>query len=208
VAEAHPDAAARARALREVSLATPVIKALLTEQGLAGVNDALQVFGGHGYVRESGIEQRLRDLRVALLYEGTNEIQALDLAQRKIAADGGAALRELLASLPRGDGRGDCAGERLLEAVGALLRADVAAPLVAPVLLRAVGLALLARLWAAAAQAAVAEDASFAARKRATAAVYFEQVLPELATLLEQLHAIARDPQAHADAQAVATGAA
>jgi len=204
VAEAHPDASTRARALREVSVATPVVKALLTEQGLAGVDAALQVFGGHGYVREWGVEQRLRDLRVALLYEGTNEIQALDLAQRKIAADGGAALRELLETLPRG---GDDAGERMLRTVERVLQADVAAALVAPQLLRAVGLTLLARLWSGAVAAADGDETRFAARKRATAAVFFQQVLPELDMLLVQIEAIARDPASYGDAQAAAAGA-
>jgi alkylation response protein AidB-like acyl-CoA dehydrogenase len=208
VVHAHPDAAVRERALREVSVATPVVKALLTEQGNAGVNDALQVFGGHGYVRESGVEQRLRDLRASMLYEGTNEIQALDLAQRKIASDGGAALRELLASLPRGDGRGDAAAERLLAGVDRMLQAAVPPALAGPMLLRAVGLALLARLWAGAAEAAAAQEPVFAARKRATAEVFFRQVLPELDTLLAQLDAVAQDPQAHAQALAGAAGAA
>jgi alkylation response protein AidB-like acyl-CoA dehydrogenase len=199
VAHHHPDA------LREVSVATPVIKALLTEQGVAGVHDALQVFGGHGYVREWGIEQRLRDLRVAMLYEGTNEIQALDLLQRKIVPDGGAALRALVAALPPGDSRGDAAAERLLGAIDALLRADVPPALAAPVVLRATGIVLLARLWSAA-HAAAAGGTDFAQRKRATAAVFFQQVLPELDALLAQLAAMTNDPRAHAEAQALAAG--
>ncbi len=207
VAHAHPDAAERARALREVSIATPVVKSLLTEQGVAGVSDCLQVFGGHGYVSEWGIEQRLRDLRVAMLYEGTNEIQALDLLQRKIASDGGAALRELLDSLPGADGRAQAAAQRLLQAVDALLAADVPPGLAAPVLLRSVGLVLLARLWQAADAAASSEDARFAERKRATAAVFFQQVLPELDALLAQIEAMVREPAAHANAQALAAGA-
>lgn len=202
VAQGHPDAEVRDQALREASVATPVIKALLTEQGVAGVHDALQVFGGHGYVREWGVEQRLRDLRVAMLYEGTNEIQAVDLLQRKVAPDGGAALRSLLAALPPGDGRADVGEQRLLAALDELLRADVPAPLAAPLVLRATGLVLLARLWSAAHAAAAAEAGAFAQRKRATADVFFQQVLPELDALLAQLAAMTRDPQAHARAQA------
>jgi alkylation response protein AidB-like acyl-CoA dehydrogenase len=202
----HPDAAVRERALREVSVVTPVVKALLTEQGFASVGDALQVFGGHGYVSEWGVEQRLRDLRVALLYEGTNEIQALDLLQRKIAPDGGAVLRELLQSLPRGEGS-QAAGNDLLATVNLLLKSDASLPLAAPLVLRAVGLVLLERLWAAAQAAASKEDAAFCARKRATATVFFQQLLPELDGLLAQLRAIAHDPAAHAEAQAVSAGA-
>ena len=207
VAHAHPDVGERGRALREVSVATPVVKALLTEQGVAGVSDCLQVYGGHGYVSEWGIEQRLRDLRVATLYEGTNEIQALDLLQRKIAPDRGAALRELLDSLPGGEGVALAVTQRLLDAVEALVAAQVPAGLAAPVLLRAVGLVLLARLWAGADAAAREEgDEHLASRKQATAAVYFQQILPELDGLLVQLHALARDPAVHARAQAVAAG--
>jgi hypothetical protein len=207
VAQGHPQAGERERALREVSVATPVVKALLTEQGFAGVSDCLQVYGGHGYVREWGIEQRLRDLRVAMLYEGTNEIQALDLLQRKIVPDRGAALRDLLDSLPAGEGMAQSVTGRLLDGVDALLAAEVPAGLAAPVLLRAVGMVLLARLWAGAEAAVTAEDAAFAARKRATAMVYFQQVLPELDGLLAQLQAMVRDPVAHAQAQSRAAGA-
>ncbi|MFP3334548.1 acyl-CoA dehydrogenase family protein, partial [Pseudomonas sp. SIMBA_064] len=60
-------------------------------------SDALQVFGGYGYVTESGIEQTVRDSRVAMIYEGTNEIQANDLLLRKVLGDGGEALQALLA---------------------------------------------------------------------------------------------------------------
>lgn len=210
VAHAHPQAGERERALREVSVATPVVKALLTEQGFAGVSDCLQVYGGHGYVREWGIEQRLRDLRVAMLYEGTNEIQALDLLQRKIAPDRGAALRELLDTLdalPGGVGLARAVMVRLLDTVDALLAAEVPAGLAAPVLLRAVGVVLLARLWGGAEAAASEEDAPFAQRKRATAAVYFQQVVPELEGLLAQLQALAREPGSHAQALACSAGA-
>lgn len=206
-AHAHPDEAVRARALREVSVATPVVKALLTEQGWRAVSDALQVFGGHGYVAEWGLEQRLRDLRVALLYEGTNEIQALDLYARKLAPDGGAALRELLQTL-RGDAddAGD-SGVRLLAALEALLAAQAPAGLAAPLVLRAVGLVLLERLWCAADEAAAQDDdVAFARRKRATAAVFRQQLLPELETLLARLRALAEAPQAHATALAEACG--
>jgi hypothetical protein len=205
-ANAHPDAALRERALREVSVATPVVKALLTEQGLASVNDALQVFGGHGYISEWGVEQRLRDLRVALLYEGTNEIQALDLLQRKIAPDGGAALRELLRSLPCGK-RAERSSEALLSALDTLLQADVPPSLAAPTVLRAVGLVLLAQLWDAADAAAQHEDTPFAVRKQATASLYFRHLLPELDGLLAQVREIARDPRGHADVLAACAGA-
>jgi alkylation response protein AidB-like acyl-CoA dehydrogenase len=95
----HPDAARRDAAQRWCSLVTPVLKAAWTRQGFLGASDCLQVFGGHGYVREWGIEQVVRDARITMIYEGTNEIQAIDLLIRKVLPDGGAALDALLDSL-------------------------------------------------------------------------------------------------------------
>ena len=86
----HPDEAERATALADVALLTPVAKAFLTDMGHTSADQALQVWGGYGYVREYGIEQTVRDSRIAMIYEGTNEIQAIDLVQRKLLADGGA----------------------------------------------------------------------------------------------------------------------
>ena len=95
----HPDAARREAALRWCSLVTPVLKAAWTRQGFLGASECLQVFGGHGYVREWGIEQIVRDARITMIYEGTNEIQAIDLLLRKVLPDGGAALGTLLDTL-------------------------------------------------------------------------------------------------------------
>lgn len=97
VAAQDPDHERRARAGRQAGLLTPLVKAWLTRQGFEGASAALQVFGGYGYLHAFGIEQTLRDARIAMVYEGTNEIQAIDLLQRKVLADGGAALAELLA---------------------------------------------------------------------------------------------------------------
>jgi hypothetical protein len=102
----HTDADRRAQAQRWCALVTPVIKAAFTQQAFYGGSECLQVFGGHGYVREWGIEQIVRDSRVAMIYEGTNEIQAIDLLVRKVLADGGsslfALLEELASQLPLG----------------------------------------------------------------------------------------------------------
>jgi len=95
-AAAHPDPAQRARAAGLAGLLTPVVKAFLTHHGFHGASAALQVFGGYGYVHEFGIEQSVRDARIAMIYEGTNEIQAIDLLQRKVLADGGLVLAQLL----------------------------------------------------------------------------------------------------------------
>jgi hypothetical protein len=78
---------------------TPVLKAVFTDQAFHGASECLQVFGGHGYVREWGIEQVVRDSRVTMIYEGTNEIQAIDLLVRKVLPDGGAAMAAMLLEL-------------------------------------------------------------------------------------------------------------
>lgn len=95
----HPDTTRRERANRWCALVTPVLKSAWTEQAFSGASACLQVFGGHGYVREWGIEQHVRDARVAMIYEGTNEIQAIDLLLRKVLPDGGQALTALLSEL-------------------------------------------------------------------------------------------------------------
>jgi len=95
----HTDPQRREAAQRWCALVTPVIKAAFTHQAFHGGSECLQVFGGHGYVREWGIEQHVRDARVAMIYEGTNEIQAIDLLVRKVLADGGASLATLLTAL-------------------------------------------------------------------------------------------------------------
>ena len=95
----HGDAARREAAGRWCALVTPVLKAAWTDQAFHGASACLQVFGGHGFVREWGIEQIVRDSRVAMIYEGTNEIQAIDLLLRKTLPDGGAALLTLLDEL-------------------------------------------------------------------------------------------------------------
>jgi alkylation response protein AidB-like acyl-CoA dehydrogenase len=92
----HEDAERRQAAGSLAALLTPIVKAFCTHHGFYGASEALQVFGGYGYVHEVGIEQTVRDARIAMIYEGTNEIQAIDLLQRKILADGGAALRAWL----------------------------------------------------------------------------------------------------------------
>ncbi len=99
VAKHHPQASQRESAQRWCALITPILKAACTEQGFHGASDCLQVFGGHGYVSEWGIEQNVRDARIAMIYEGTNEIQAIDLLMRKVLADGGAALQAMLDEL-------------------------------------------------------------------------------------------------------------
>jgi acyl-CoA dehydrogenase len=86
------DAALRQAADDHMGLLTPVIKGVLTDQGFANTVVAQQVFGGHGYIAEHGMEQFVRDARIAMIYEGANGIQALDLVGRKLGKDGGRAV--------------------------------------------------------------------------------------------------------------------
>ena len=98
---AHRAADAREKAAAEdhLALLTPVIKGVLTDGGFANAVLAQQIYGGHGYVAEHGIEQFVRDARITMLYEGTNGVQALDLVGRKLPKDGGRALQAFFAEL-------------------------------------------------------------------------------------------------------------
>lgn len=91
--------ALRAAAARRLALLTPIAKGLLSEAGNEAAQLGIQVFGGHGFIREWGMEQIARDVRITTIYEGTNTIQGLDLLTRKVFADGGEALAELLAEI-------------------------------------------------------------------------------------------------------------
>ena len=86
----------RSAALARGSFLTPVVKAFFSDRGFESSNLAVQVYGGHGYIRENGVEQHVRDGRILQLYEGANGIQALDLVARKLPAGNGAALRALI----------------------------------------------------------------------------------------------------------------
>ena len=188
IARHHPDAARRQRAERWCALTTPVLKAAFTHQAFHGGSDCLQVFGGHGYVREWGVEQHVRDARVAMIYEGTNEIQAIDLLVRKVLADGGAGLNALLAEL-EADTR-TAGNAPAADALHALQQATTAlaarcaqdatlAYHVADDYLRAVAVGLLAWAWTRIAASAPAEP-----RWQAPARAFRAWVLPELAMRL------------------------
>ncbi|HEX4183050.1 MAG TPA: acyl-CoA dehydrogenase C-terminal domain-containing protein [Caulobacteraceae bacterium] len=94
-----PDAAARERAEDYMGLLTPVLKAYFTEAGFRICSDAMQVHGGSGYTEHFPVSQYLRDARIALIYEGANGIQALDLVGRKLAANGGRAVMSFFAEI-------------------------------------------------------------------------------------------------------------
>ena len=89
----HPDEAVRQAAADEVALLTPIIKAFLTDNGWLATSHCMQVFGGHGYIHEWGMEQYVRDARINMIYEGTNTVQSLDLLGRKVLGDNGKKLK-------------------------------------------------------------------------------------------------------------------
>ncbi|MGZ2412977.1 3-(methylsulfanyl)propanoyl-CoA dehydrogenase [Sphingomonas sp. F9_3S_D5_B_2] len=93
LARRSPDEAERREADDRLGLLTPVIKGYLTDKGFEAAVLAQQVLGGHGYIREHGLEQFVRDARITQIYEGTNGIQAMDLVGRKLPRDGGRAIR-------------------------------------------------------------------------------------------------------------------
>ena len=102
-----------------ISLLTPVIKGYLTDRGFETTVAMQQVYGGHGYIREWGMEQFVRDARIAQIYEGANGIQAMDLVGRKLAANGGRGVRAFFATV----------GESIAEARASGDAAGIAAPL-------------------------------------------------------------------------------
>lgn len=94
IAKKHPDPVKRQEADDLVALMTPIIKAYQTDMGFDVANATIQIHGGHGYIREYGVEQYARDARIAMIYEGTNGIQALDLVGRKMGQNYGRLLRQ------------------------------------------------------------------------------------------------------------------
>ncbi|MCT9826638.1 acyl-CoA dehydrogenase C-terminal domain-containing protein [Pseudomonas veronii] len=96
---AAPEPEVRRAAMRRAGLLIPIVKAFFTDVGQEVASLGVQLYGGHGYIREWGMEQLMRDSRITQLYEGTNGIQALDLIRRKLIGDGGAELHALIAEL-------------------------------------------------------------------------------------------------------------
>ena len=212
LAEQAPDAEERAQAHALASLLTPVVKSFFTERGFALASEALQVFGGYGYVHEYRIEQTLRDARIAMIYEGTNQIQALDLLQRKVAASGGAALAPLLAALREEAAACEAAGmepdlagalrswsdrtQALTDALCARAAGD--APLLARCAedyLRLVGTLCMAFAWARAARVSQPlADPALRRSKADSAAWFFAHGLLDAEHWLRRTESAARTP--------------
>lgn len=175
-----------AEAGRISELLTPIAKAFLTDRGFDAAVAAQQVFGGHGFIREWGAEQIVRDARIGQIYEGTNGIQASDLIGRKVLRDGGATLNLLLERFDlssvdeayRGDLEAAFARvNNALEHVKARANEDPDLPgAVATDFLDLVGYTLYAWFWAQMGTAAGDDD--FGRSKRECAAFYFARILP------------------------------
>ena len=185
------------RAERFGQLLTPVVKAFLTDKGLEGAVMAQQILGGHGYVKEWGVEQIVRDARIAQIYEGANGIQALDLAGRKVVRDGGKTLKELLqvlADFELDAGHAPAVAEaferlrRVTDSMIARSNEDANLPgAVSADFLDLVGMTLCAWAWGVMAQRAGDDD--FGVAKKQTARFFFARLLPRTVGLEQGLMA-------------------
>lgn len=210
-ASRHPDAEKRAAADDLVQMLTPIIKAHFTDMGSECANLAVQTYGGHGFIRENGVEQLVRDARITQLYEGTNGIQALDLVGRKLPMKGGAAAQRLLGEISsfiakhKADDKMKEFVEPLEKALGrvqdsalflmqnAMKNPDEAGG-AATDLLRLMALTAMAFMWnrivvAAHKGLANGNDNAFYEAKIATARFYLARVLPQTVSLNHQIKA-------------------
>ena len=203
------DAVVKEDAADLVALLTPIVKAFLTDNAWIATSHCMQVFGGHGYVREWGMEQFVRDARINMIYEGTNTIQSLDLLGRKVLLDRGKKLKklvELVQKLIEDEGRDGAMlefinpladlGEKVTKLSTELgLKAfsnpdEVGAAAVD--YLRVVGHLVFAYFWTRMARVALdhqTDDDPFYKAKLATARFYFAYLLPETAALIRSARA-------------------
>jgi len=212
VAHRHPEAETRQEADDLVQLLTPVIKACLTDLGFEAANLGVQIYGGHGYIRDNGMEQLVRDSRIAQIYEGTNGIQALDLVGRKMSTHYGRLLRrlfhplaqfladtgsnlqlqEFIAPLAKAFDRLQRATLKIAERG---LRNPDEAGAAAYDYLRLLGLVAQGYMWARMARLALdavdlnAPDAEFYRAKIATARFFTQRVMPQSSSLFAAIMA-------------------
>ncbi len=202
----HPDEGVRKEAGDLVTLLTPIVKAFMTDNGWISTSEALQVFGGMGFIRETGMEQYVRDARINMIYEGTNTIQSLDLLGRKILMDNGAKLKKfgaLVQAFVEENGTDEAMSEfvtpladlgdkvtKLTMEIGmkAMQNQDEVGAAAVPYL-RVVGHLVYSYFFARMAKIALAKQDSgdtFYKAKLATARFYFARLLPETAMLIRQ----------------------
>ena len=200
------DAVTRKRAEELVALLTPVAKAFLTDMGLETTIHGQQIFGGHGFIREWGQEQLVRDCRITQIYEGTNGIQALDLVGRKVIGSGGAFSRHFTDEIkafvaPADEARGEfskplaAAVENLEELTAWLLDRAKGNPneigAASVEYLHVFGYTAYAYMWALMARTALAKQGEddFYASKLGTARFYFARLLPRIHSLSASVRA-------------------
>ena len=207
----HADEKVRKESGELVALLTPIVKAFITDNGWISTSACQQVFGGHGYIKEWGMEQYVRDARINMIYEGTNGIQALDLLGRKILGNNGATLKKfgkLIAQLIEEEG----VNEKMAEFINPIAYLgeqmtkftteigfkgfqnpdEVGAASVD--YLRVLGHLVFGYFWARMAQVALREIAAgntdpFYQGKLQTARFYFAKLFPETATLMRTARA-------------------
>jgi alkylation response protein AidB-like acyl-CoA dehydrogenase len=211
--ERLPASPERTEAEDFIALMTPVVKALFTDLGFEAANLGLQTYGGHGFIVDHGMEQFVRDARIAMIYEGTNGVQALDLVGRKLPANMGRSLRRFfhpVAEFIEAHGADPDLGgmvQSLARAFGALQLATgfiaqksfsdpEEAGAASTDYLRMIGLVALGFMWVRMAKvaadklpAANGEDAVFYRAKRVTAAYYIDRILPQAGALLYAIKA-------------------
>jgi alkylation response protein AidB-like acyl-CoA dehydrogenase len=210
----HPDQKVRDEAAELVALLTPIVKAFLTDNGHVATNACLQVFGGHGFIREWGMEQFVRDNRINMIYEGTNTVQSLDLLGRKVLGNQGATLKkfgQLVAQLVEEEG----VNEKMAEFINPIaLLGDQMTKFTTELgfkafqnpdevgaaavdYLRVLGHLVFGYFWARMAQVALRQIEAgnpdpFYKAKLQTARFYFARLFPETATLMRTARAGAR----------------
>ncbi|AVO48754.1 acyl-CoA dehydrogenase [Melaminivora suipulveris] len=210
----HPDEKVKKDSDELVALLTPIVKAFITDNGHVATNACMQVFGGHGYIKEWGMEQFVRDNRINMIYEGTNTVQSLDLLGRKVLGNNGATLKKfgkLVAKLVEEEG----VNEKMAEFINPIAYLgdqmtkftteigfrgfqnpdEVGAAAVD--YLRVAGHLVFGYMFARMAQVALREIAAgntdpFYQAKLQTARFYFAKLFPETATLMRTARAGAK----------------
>ncbi|CAG2143014.1 acyl-CoA dehydrogenase C-terminal domain-containing protein [Ralstonia mannitolilytica] len=205
----HPDEAVRKDAADLVALLTPIAKAFLSDNAFISTNEGMQVFGGHGYISEWGMEQYVRDARINMIYEGTNTVQSLDLLGRKILGDMGAKMKKfgkMVQDFVEAEGTNEAMQEfinpladigdkvqKLTMEIGmkAMANPDEVGAAAVPYL-RVVGHLVFAYFWARMAKIALEKQGTgdtFYKAKLATARFYFAKLLPETASQIRMARA-------------------
>ena len=207
----HPDEKVREEAGEMLAMLTPIVKAFLTDNGHIATNACMQVFGGHGFIKEWGMEQFVRDNRINMIYEGTNTVQSLDLLGRKILSNNGATLKKfgkMIAALVAEEG----VNEKMAEFINPIaVLGDQMTKFTTEIgfkafqnpdevgaaavdYLRVAGHMVFGYFWARMAQVALRQIAAgnadpFYLAKLQTARFYFAKLFPETSTLMRTARA-------------------